>query len=214
MPLFCVNFDLISNSFFVTSYFIYIFLLNNFILSYSVLCWWLQCQHSCQYFVWTLILFLISFSVTSFSISIFLFNNFILYYFCCCVDYCNVNTRANILFVGWGVVGRGSFTITLPGKMSLDSLHLLDGPRNLHLKFGQNRISNSWDISEMNKCHQDKFCLGKCHCYSRNLLKMVPGTYLQSLVEIGSVTAEIQDWWHTPNAERRNTSNYYIDTSL
>ena len=99
--------------------------------------------------------------------------------------------------------------IQIMSSWQLESVH--KGPRNLHLKFGQNRISNSWDISEMNKCHQDKFCLGKCHCYSRNLLKMVPGTYLQSLVEIGSVTAEIQDWWHTPNAERRNTSNYYID---
>ena len=100
MPLFCFNFNLISNSFFVTSFFIYIFLLNNFILSYSVLCRWLQCQHSCQYFIWTLILFLISFSVsvTSFSISIFLFNNFIFYYFCCCVDDCNVDTHAIILF--------------------------------------------------------------------------------------------------------------------
>ena len=63
-----------------------------------VLCWRLQCQHSCQYFVWTLISFLISFSVFSFSISIFVFNNFILYYFCCCVDDCNINTHANILF--------------------------------------------------------------------------------------------------------------------
>ena len=62
--------------------------------------WQLSCksghpnQHSCQYFVWTLISFLISFSVTSFSISIFLFNNFILYYFYCCVDNCNVDTHA------------------------------------------------------------------------------------------------------------------------
>jgi len=39
-----------------------------------------------------------SFSVTSFSIYIFLLNNFILYYFCCCVDDCNVDTHANILF--------------------------------------------------------------------------------------------------------------------
>ena len=62
-----------------------------------MLCWRLQCQHSCQYFVWTLISFLISFSVTSFSISIFVFNNFILYYFFCCVDDCNVDTHANIL---------------------------------------------------------------------------------------------------------------------
>ena len=63
-----------------------------------MLCWWLKCQHSCQYFVWTLILFSISFSVTSFFISIFLSNNFILYYCCCCVDDCNADTHANIQY--------------------------------------------------------------------------------------------------------------------
>ena len=33
--------------------------------------------------------------------------------------------------------------------------------------------------------------MDKCHCDSWNLFKMVPGTYLESLVKIGSVTAEI-----------------------
>ena len=139
-----------------------------------VLCSRLQCQHSCQYFVWTLISFLNSFSVTLFPIFIFLFNNFILYYFCCWVDDCNADTHANLLF--WLFIFN--FILHSLEKCHPDSLHLLDGPRNLHLKFGQNQISNSWDISEMNKCHQDKFCLDKCHRYSWNLLKMVPGTYL------------------------------------
>ena len=94
MPIFCFNFNFIFNLFSVASFSIYIFLLNNFIFFIFVLCSRLQCQHSCQYFVWTLISFLISFSVTSFSISIFLFNNFILYYFYCCVDNCNVDTHA------------------------------------------------------------------------------------------------------------------------
>ena len=98
MPIFCFNFNFVCNSFSVASFSIYIFLLNNFIFFIFVLCWRLQCQHSCQYFVWTLISFLISFSVTSFSISIFLFNNFILYYFCCCVDDCNADTHANIQY--------------------------------------------------------------------------------------------------------------------
>ena len=38
----------------------------------------------------------------------------------------------------------------LPGQMSpwlLESVH--EGPRNLHLKFGQNRVSNSWDIVDI-----------------------------------------------------------------
>ena len=30
---------------------------------------------------------------------------------------------------------------------------------NLPLKFGQNKISNSWDIPDIDKCHQDKCCL-------------------------------------------------------
>ena len=35
---------------------------------------------------------------------------------------------------------------------------VLDVPRNLPLKFGQNRASNSCDIADMDKCRQDK-----CH---------------------------------------------------
>ena len=65
-------FHFILNLYSIASFSIYIFLLNNFIFFIFVLCWRLQCQHSCQYFVLTLILFLISFSVTSFSTSIFL----------------------------------------------------------------------------------------------------------------------------------------------
>ena len=91
MPIFCFNFNFIFNLFSVASFSIYIFLLNNFIFFIFVLCSRLQCQHSCQYFVWTLISFFISFSM-----SIFLFNNFILYYFCCYFDNCNVDTHANI----------------------------------------------------------------------------------------------------------------------
>ena len=51
----------------------------------------------------------------------------------------------------------------------------------------------------MDKCHQDKYCLDKCHCDSLNLFKMAPGTYISNLIEIGSVTAEIllklSFWW-------------------
>ena len=43
----------------------------------------------------------------------------------------------------------------------------------------------------MDKCHMNKCCMDKCHCDSWNLFKMVPGTYLESLVKIVSVTAEI-----------------------
>ena len=36
-----------------------------------------------------------------------------------------------------------------------------DGPRKLTLKFGQNRVSNSLDIADMDKCCQDKCCMDK-----------------------------------------------------
>ena len=38
----------------------------------------------------------------------------------------------------------------LPGQMSLWQLEsVLDVPRNLPVKFHQNRVSNSWDIAEI-----------------------------------------------------------------
>ena len=72
---------------------------------------------------------------------------------------------------------------------------------NLPLKFGQNRVSNSWDIPDMDKCQLDKCWLDKCHRDSWDVLRMVPGTYVYSFVKIGSVTAEILltlsfcGWW-------------------
>ena len=36
-------------------------------------------------------------------------------------------------------------------------------------KFSPNHVSNSWDIPDMYKCHQNKCCLDKCHCDSWNL---------------------------------------------
>ena len=38
------------------------------------------------------------------------------------------------------------------------SASVRNGPRNLSLKFGKNRVSNSWDIPDMDKCRQDKCC--------------------------------------------------------
>ena len=49
----------------------------------------------------------------------------------------------------------------LQGKCCLASV--TDGPRNLPLKFGQNWVKNCWDIADVEKCNQDKFCLDKCH---------------------------------------------------
>ena len=52
------------------------------------------------------------------------------------------------------------------------------GPRNLPLKFDQNRISNRWDIPNKDKWRKDKYCLDKCRCDSCNLFEMDLGTYL------------------------------------
>ena len=58
----------------------------------------------------------------------------------------------------------------LPWQMSpLQLESVQDGPRNLLLKFGQNRVSNSWYIPDMDKC-----CLDKSSHDSWNHFKMVP----------------------------------------
>ena len=59
----------------------------------------------------------------------------------------------------------------LPGQMSLWQLESVqDSPRNLSLKFGQNRVSNNRDIPYMDKYRQDKCCLNKCRhdCWNRS----------------------------------------------
>ena len=56
-------------------------------------------------------------------------------------------------------------------------------------KFGQNWFSNIWDFAYMDKCRQVKWCLNKFHHDTWHLLKMVPESWLWSLVKIGSVTA-------------------------
>ena len=55
-----------------------------------------------------------------------------------------------------------NLTLTLPWPC-------LDISFTLPLKFSPNRISNSWDIPDMYKCHQNKCCLDKCHRDSWNL---------------------------------------------
>ena len=72
---------------------------------------------------------------------------------------------------------------------------VIEGTRNLPLKFGQNLVTNCWDIPDMDKCRQDKWCLDKCPFDSWNLFQMFPGTYLWGFIKIGSVTAEIFLIW-------------------
>ena len=75
----------------------------------------------------------------------------------------------------------------LPEQMSPWQLEsVLVVPRKLHLKFHQNWVSNSWDIPDIDKCHKDKCCDDSC-----NLFYMFPGHFVQSLIQIGPVTAEI-----------------------
>ena len=70
------------------------------------------------------------------------------------------------------------FFLTKFLQMSLWLLEFVqDGPRNLPLKLGQNRVSNTWYIPDMDKCHKDKFCLDKCRHDSWNQFKIVPGIF-------------------------------------
>jgi len=70
----------------------------------------------------------------------------------------------------------------LPGQISPRQLaSIKDGPINIPLRFGQNRVSNSWDIPDMDKSRQVKCCLNKCHRDSLNLFKMAQSTYLSYL---------------------------------
>ena len=54
-------------------------------------------------------------------------------------------------------------------------------------KFGKDWVSNSGYMAGMDKCHQDKFCLDRCHPDIWFLVKMGQETYLESLVKIGPV---------------------------
>ena len=65
-----------------------------------------------------------------------------------------------------------------------------DGPRNLHSKFGHNRVNKIWDIPDMDKCCQDICCLDKCCRYSWNLFKMVTGRH-----KVCSGVGEGWWWW-------------------
>ena len=88
----------------------------------------------------------------------------------------NIGSVSAEIYLIWSQM---SLEQMLPWQMS--SWHLAsveDGPRNLSLKFGQNLISNRWDIPDMDKCHHDKCSLDKCTRDSLNLFKMVLGTYV------------------------------------
>ena len=88
-----VYFKLVSSPYFLFIFF-YLITLFNFLF---VLCRRLQCGHLCQYFVSTLISFLIYFLLFHF-LFIFFYSITLFLSFLCCFDDCNVNTHANILF--------------------------------------------------------------------------------------------------------------------
>ena len=94
----------------------------------------------------------------------------------------------------------------MPGQMFMWQLEsFLDVSRNLPLRCHKNRVSNSWDIPDMDKCRQDKCCLNKCHHDSWNLFvawtndtptvgicsKCSQVPTFKVFIKIGSVTAEI-----------------------
>ena len=87
------------------------------------------------------------------------------------------NTWINVTMTVW-ISSRWSneFTFKVRSK-SGQYQSVKDGPRNQLLKFGQIQVSNSWDITDMDKCRQDKCCLDKCRHDSWNQFKRVPGIY-------------------------------------
>ena len=54
--------------------------------------------------------------------------------------------------------------------------------RNLPFVFGQNQVSNSWDIPDADKCRQDKCYQDKCNRNSKNLSEMFPLGFGQNWV--------------------------------
>ena len=58
---------------------------------------------------------------------------------------------------GWGVkeILKPSQAEHFRLKSCYSLVYVQDCPRNLPLKLGQNRVSNSWDIPDMDKCRKD-----------------------------------------------------------
>ena len=59
-------------------------------------------------------------------------------------------------------------------KYHHNAWHLLEIVPGTYIKFGPNRVSNSWDISVMDKCRQDYCCQDKCHCDKWNQVLYIP----------------------------------------
>ena len=78
----------------------------------------------------------------------------------------------------------------LPGQMlPLHLTSIKDGPIKLTLKFGQDWVSNSWDIPNMDKCRQVKCCLDKCQL---DTLRKLPLKFHQNRVRNSWDIADIE----------------------
>ena len=89
--------------------------------------------------------------------------------------YCkHINNKTEVESVHLGKLRYCWYGQMLQGQMLLgqmsprQSISVKRGHRKLTLKFGQNRVSNSWYIADMDKCHQD----------SRHLLKLISESLL------------------------------------
>ena len=81
--------------------------------------------------------------------------------------------------------------VTIPWQLT----SVKDVFSNLHLKFGRNGVSNSWDTPDIDKYCHNKCCIDKCPRYCWNLVKMVPGTFGQNGASISWVIVEIEFLW-------------------
>ena len=90
------------------------------------------------------------------------------------LTYVKVGPSQEANFEVWSKLGQNHlrycwYGLMLQGQMLLEQMSprqltsVKVGLRKLTLKFGQNQVSNSWYIADMDKCCKVKFCLDKCH---------------------------------------------------
>ena len=100
---------------------------------------------------------------------------------CCMVKWywvaCQQSRMVKNLVKIWSVTAEifliwTNVTLTNVAWTNVPMTFVIYGLRNLPLKFGQNRISNSWDIPDMEKC-----CQRQMFPRQMSPWQMVPGTY-------------------------------------
>ena len=89
-------------------------------------------------------------------------------------------------------------------------------PRNLHLKFGQNQISNSWYISDMDKCWLDKYHHNGCAIFSSKNDHEIETVVLLTITLMNSIkwvtTFSLIFHFHSKISQRKLFFSHMSDT--